>query len=549
MKFLKILAFLLFFYQSSFAQNAQYFVAFRYKKSNFDLQHPLQYLSQKAIDRRTRQGIGIDSSDLPVVKFYVDSVKNHSIKIAGISKWLNGAIVEVTDSSQLNYLLTLPFVMRYEKVKAAEKSISATKFKEQISQPLSTANCCDYTYYGWTSNQVIQMHGEALHQQNFQGQNMQIAILDAGFIGVEHNSAYQNLWQENRILGFHNFTFQTDSVFTDAEHGGNVLSCMGVNLPGQFVGTAPQASFYLFETENNYSENLVEEYFWSVGAEHADSIGVDLINSSLGYTTFDFVPNNHVYAHDMNGHTNPSSIAASMAGQKGILVCVAAGNEGANNWHYISSPADADNILTVGAVDDNRHHAFFSSFGPSADGRVKPDVCAKGLNTAVITKDNYIAQGSGTSFASPTLCGLAACLWQKYPNKTAAEVRKAIQQSAHLYATPDDSMGYGIPDFRLADMILSGVNNALFNKNNNPVIFPNPTLHACAIYFYSNAEQQAYAELYGIDGRLMGATYFNSYENIFDTYSWDATQNLSRGVYFIRLRLNGNVYNLKLVKQ
>ena len=532
---------LLVFQKETEAQfHAQYYIQFRYKKSNYDLQNPLAYLSQRAIDRRTKQNISFDSLDLPVVKYYLDSIKNHSTKICGITKWLNGAVIEVSDSSQLLYLINyFSFVKSFKKVKLAEKSTLQSKFSaEQLTKFNPSLNCCaNNSNYGWAANQITQMHGEDLHSQNFKGNGMQIAILDGGFTNIQKNSSFQNLWQEGRIAGFRNFVFQTDSVFTDAEHGGAVLSIMGVNLPNIFVGTAPQATFYLFETEDNFSENSSEEYFWSMGAEAADSIGVDLINSSLGYTTFDAGLNNHQWATDMDGKSNPSAIAASIAGSKGILVCVAAGNSGNSSWHYISSPADADNILTMGSVDINRKHSTFSSWGPSADRRVKPDVCTMGENTIVVGESNTLNIGSGTSFASPLLCGMAACLWQKYPNKSAAEIRQAIRQCSHLFASPNDSMGYGIPDFRIADMLLSGINNPLFDENNKPFLFPNPSPENCSIYSFSNSDQQAYAELYDLIGKLITTNY------------WNELKTIVKGLYLIRFRINNNTYNLKWVKE
>jgi serine protease AprX len=531
------------------AQSSQYFIQFKYKKSNFTLQNPSAYLSARALQRRAKQNIIIDSLDLPVVPFYIDSIKNHVSRITGITKWLNGAVVEVSDSSQLDYMLNnFWFVSNYTKVKDAEKSASTkSKFEKKIAANFNQ-NCCIDSFYNYASNQILMLHGDAIHQQGYFGQGMQIAILDAGFDNVQFNPPFQNLWQQNKILGFYNFVFQQDSVFTDAEHGAEVLSTMGMNLPNVFVGTSPQASFYLYETEDDYSENLVEEYYWSIGAEHADSIGADLINSSLGYNQFDFKPNNHSYS-DLNGKTDPSAIAASTAGLKGILVCVAAGNEALDSWHFIGSPADADNILTVGAVDEYRNHAPFSSYGPTADGRIKPDVCAKGLNSTIIGSSNYIEFGSGTSFASPTMCGMAASLWSKYPDKTAKEIRDAIKESANLFSNPDDSFGYGIPDFKIADLILSDNKSTIFYSSVEPIIFPNPATNQCSIFFHSNKSQQGFVYLYDVSGRQILTNNFWTYENVYDTFNWGDTKNIERGVYFVRLFLNDEWRVLKFVKQ
>ena len=526
----------------------QFFVQFKYKKSNYSLQNPLAYLSNRSIERRNRQGIAIDSFDLPVVKYYVDSVANLGLQIVGISKWLNGAIVNSKDTNLMKQVLRFPFVKNYVQVKDAEKSTtSINKFSaEKIETALT--NFSSDSYYGYAASQIIQMNGDDLHRQGKTGEGMQIAILDAGFINIQSNPTFRNLWQQNRILGFHNFVFQIDSVFKDAAHGAEVLSTMATNLPNTFVGTAPAASFYLFETEDGYSENPVEEYYWSLGAEKADSAGADLINTSLGYNQFDNPKYNHTYA-DMDGKTTPCAKAASIAGSRGMLICISAGNEGQNNWRYIGTPTDAFNILSIGAVDVNRAHARFSSFGPSVDGRVKPDVCAMGENAAIITSENYIANGSGTSFSSPILCGLAACLWQKYPTKNAAEIRDAIRQSANLFLQPNDSLGYGIPDFRLADYLLSGSSNTLFDKNHSPILYPNPSANYFCLYSFSDSVQTATAELFDVTGKKMLDKTFVGNQNTFQSFKWNETANLSTGLYLIDFKINGTIYHLKFVKQ
>ena len=541
---------LLFISQIVFANYPkQYFVAFNFKKSNYSLQSPQNYLSARAIARRNRQGIAIDSLDLPVVPFYLDSIKKAGLQIVGITKWLNGVIVNANDSVALNHLQQMWFVKNFVQVKDAAKSAAnISKFGQEnfLEKASSIISATDIS--GYAATQIEMLHGEVLHQQGFTGEGMQIAILDGGFTNVNKNLAFQNLWHENRMLGFYDFVHQQDSVFTNAAHGSNVLSLMAGNYPNTFMGTASSASFYLFETENDDSEYPVEEYFWSVGAEKADSLGVDLFNTSLGYTQFDNSKFNHTNA-DMDGKTTPAAKAASIAGSRGILICIAAGNEGSANWHFISTPADANNILTVGSVNSNREHSIFSSWGPSADGRIKPDVCTMGEKAVVINTSNELNYGSGTSYASPILCGMVACLWQKYPNKTAAEIRDAVRQSAHLFQNPNGAMGYGIPDFRIADMLLSGKSNALLQTSVSPFLFPNPSMNVVSFYFYSNANQQAYAELFDVSGKKIMDTYFNTYQNTFDSFQWNEVNQLERGVYFIQLQINQAHITLKFVKQ
>ena len=258
------------------------------------------------------------------------------------------------------------------------------------------------------------LKGDILHNRDLKGKGKLIAILDAGFSRVDEMIAFEELFAENRILGTKDFVQRNNNVFDEHTHGMMVLSTMGAENKGQIIGTSPEASFWLLRTEDVDSENLIEEYNWLCAAEFADSVGADIINSSLGYTTFDDAGQNHTYT-DMDGRTAPVSIAATIAAQKGMIVVNSAGNSGSGSWHFIGAPADADSILSVGAVDENADFAWFSSYGPSFDGRVKPTVVAQGRNTIVATSNNGTLTGNGTSFSSPIVAGLSACLWEAHP--------------------------------------------------------------------------------------------------------------------------------------
>jgi hypothetical protein len=522
-----------------------YFIEFSNKKSSFSISNPAVYLSSKALLRRGKQNIKIDSTDLPLVQKYVDSIHAKGVKIIGKSKWLNGVLITTNDSAALANIYQFPFVKSHLQVKN-KLSKSATTISKFEATKSSTNNVFNLNDYGAAATQIKMCNIDFLHRQGFTGKGLQIAVLDAGFINADNNPAFQNLWNENRILGFYDFVHQHDSVFTDAHHGASVLSCMAVNQPQNFIGTSPDASFYLYQTEDIYSEYPVEEYFWSIGAEMADSIGADLINSSLGYNWFDDSKYNHAY-QDMNGKTCPASKAASLAGSKGMIVCISAGNEGTNAWYHIGTPADADHILTVGSVTADRQHSTFSSHGNSADGRVKPNVCTMGENTALVGEYNNVEYGSGTSFASPLLCGMAACLWQKYPNKSAVQVEKAIMQSANYYHYPTDSFGFGIPDFYVADKIL-GIGQNLIDNNNNVVIFPNPSKTGLSVFALSNSNQTGEIIIYNMTGLSVFDKKFatNNASHLYLEYP--DTNNLPTGNYIINVKLNATTYNLEWVK-
>jgi hypothetical protein len=247
---------------------------------------------------------------------------------------------------------------------------------------------------------------------------------------------------------------------------------MGGYDEGNIVGTAPKASYYLLKTENDTAENRKEEDNWVAGAEYADSVGAQVINTSLGYSVFDDPSENYTY-QDMDGRTTIIAQGAVWAARKGIIVCASAGNEGGSSWRYITSPADADSILTMGAVDNSGNRAGFSSVGPSADGRIKPDVMALGAGAGLIYNGGFPGFGNGTSFSSPIIAGMVACLWQSIPNRTNQEIIQMVRESADNFSTPDSLYGYGIPNFTSAlDNVISVPENPRFSPTVK--VYPNP---------------------------------------------------------------------------
>lgn len=408
---------------------------------------PLTMLTQRALDRRIRYSISIDYKDVPVEASYVLQVKNTTgITIKARSKWLNALHVQGTQLN-INTLLDLSFVSKIEFANKSLNSSSKRNSKEKIIQNNKSLDFTTDFNYGNGVNQIQMLNGDVLHQNNFTGEGMQIAIIDAGFPNVDTFSAFQRIRDNNQILGGYDFVNRNDEFYTGHYHGMAVLSTIAGYIDNEFIGTAPDAEFYLFISEDSVNETPLEESLWVEAAERADSLGVDVINTSLGYTSFDNPNYNYVY-DDMDGKTTFISRGAEIAFSRGMIVVNAAGNEGNKPWRYISAPADAASVLSIGAVNATGIIAGFSSFGPTADARIKPDVCAQGANVYIINSLGNIAISNGTSFASPVLTGVIACLWEAFPTKTNAEITQLVKESSHLFSSPTEQEGYGIPNFK-----------------------------------------------------------------------------------------------------
>jgi len=436
----------------------KYAVKFTDKNSNaYSLEKPSEFLSQKALLRREKFSIGIDNRDLPVTTKYVDSLKSLGFGIQGVSKWLNCAVV-ICDSAELEKLKPLSFV-DYDYVWRKEDSLEKPAAQpETLERPkIKRKRKPDFSMklpYGKGSNQAQMLNIQVLHNAGFKGEGITAALLDAGFYKVDKLNSFKPMLAKEHVLGTWDFVDKEESVYEDDTHGMNVLSCITGFDPEYLVGTAPEAQVYLFRTEIGSSENIIEEFLWAMAAERADSLGVDLIHSSLGYHKFDDETKSYKYK-EMDGNTAISTIAADIAASKGILVTISAGNEGDNFvWPWITAPADADSVLTVGAVDKDRKIAYFSSNGPSYDKRVKPEVCAKGYDAAVQGTSNHITYSNGTSFSGPIMAGACICLMQAHPKAPVMTLIKAIKTASSQFNKPDTVYGYGIPDFELAHQIL-----------------------------------------------------------------------------------------------
>lgn len=412
----------------------------------YSLSRPQEFLSEKAISRRKKQNIGVDSTDLPVNPAYINEINLTGVSVVSRSKWNNTVLVSTHNQGLMKKVEALGCVAAVRKVFTSPDSISELSERAKYHTNFNRWDTITQTAYGVTYDQVEMLRGVPLHKRGFTGRGKTIAVLDGGFMNADKIPCLQRA----NIVGWEDFVYpRSNSIFKEMEHGTKVLSVMAVNEPNTYMGTAPNAAYWLLRCEDTRTESMAEEDYWVAAAEFADSVGADIINSSLGFHDFDCHADDYTYAQ-IDGHTAFISRAASMLASKGIVLVNSAGNDGMGTWKAINVPADADDILTVGSISPNRRNTPFSSVGPTADGRIKPDVMALGSPTAVITGRGTIIMDIGTSFSAPQIAGLVACLWQALPDKTAKEIIELVRRSGDNYATPNNILGYGVPDFERA---------------------------------------------------------------------------------------------------
>ncbi len=414
------------------------------KDGTLSLRKPLQIVSKKAQERRQRQGLELNETDLPQSPKYLKTIKNlPGIQLIGGSRWLNTALVRVTDTTAIDRVASLSFVTGTRRVWTQPDNSDPLPDRSKYSTGFSKYDTLKNVPYGKGFHQIKVMGGDSLHAAGFRGQGMTIAVIDGGFCNADVIPAIKNI----NILGSRDFICEPrPNIFYDTSHGTGVLSCMGLNAPYVFVGTAPEASYWLLRSEDGRTEQEVEEDYWVMAAEFADSVGVDVINTSLGYNNFDDKVTSHKL-WELDGKTAFISRAASMVASKGMVLVCSAGNSGDEPWKKITPPADADNVITVGALTRELTNANFSSIGPSQDGRVKPDIVAIGNPSYLMYGEGEIIRANGTSFSSPTACGMVACLWQALPHLTAYELMELIRKNSDNAQHPDNIYGYGLPNF------------------------------------------------------------------------------------------------------
>ena len=537
----------LIFAQHSQAQFSKYVIRFKDKAGTpFTLNNPSQYLSARAIQRRTRQNISVDSTDLPITPRYIDSISlAGNVTILNKSKWLNQVCIQTTDAAALAKINSFSFVIsanpvrRTEQIEISEKK-TKNKFNEDVSQTAVTQslqNTTDYYNYGSSFAQIHIHEGEFLHNNGFRGDGMLMAIMDDGFRNYLTVTAFDSARNNNQVVETYDFVANKTTVTEEDTHGAYCFSIFAANWPGQLVGSCPKAKFYLYRTEDVSSEYPIEEQNWVAAAERADSIGVDVFSTSLGYTTFDNPVFDHTYA-DMNGKTTIIAKANTLAARKGIISVVAAGNDGNDSWHYIGTPADADSIVTVGAVNSSGIVANFSSYGPSSDGRVKPTVASVGQGTFFAALNNQPASGNGTSFATPNMAGLITCLWQAFSDFTNMEIIEAVKRSSSIYSTPDNRIGYGIPNFHKA---FDDLTQQRFLKNANTIlgnnwikIYPNPFQKYLTVLVKPKISGAMVLKIYNATGKLFATKTVSTQQGQTQIVNFDHLQVLSKGIYILR---------------
>lgn len=519
--------------QTLWAQSNVYFVGFSDKKGcGYDLAHPQLYLSARALERRLRQQIDIDSTDLPVVSAYIDSLRRRGCAPMYALRWPNGVVVRA-DSLMASGIAALPFV---RVVRLLQRTVKPDAAK-QAGQSTGQAHTLAADGYADAHAQIRQLRGDRLHQHGFTGRGCVIAVLDAGFLHADMHPLFDSLRYNGRLLGIRDFIDPDANIYAEDAHGAMVLSTMAALQPGIMVGTAPHAQYWLIRTEDASREDLLEEYSWIAGAELADSVGADIITTSLGYNTFDDTLQNHSYS-DLDGHTTPITQGANVAAQKGMLVVVSAGNEGTKPWRHITAPADSPLALTVGAANSKGSVVGFSSRGPTADGRIKPDICAMGEWVAVAGSQQGVRRSNGTSFAAPIAAGLAACLWQAYPHLSPHELIELIRRSATNSAAPDNNQGYGLPNFALA--------LGCSDDDKLPIsVYPNPVRDVLSVRFPWAHSTHADVGLFSLVGGRMIEQRCPVSRGLMQLTMPSA---LHQGVYVLRVMAEGQTYITKVVK-
>lgn len=435
------LAFLLALSAQSFAQVKEYWVYFKAKEhAETWLKEGRLALSERALERRFLRGIPLDEKDIAVWPEYPAALQSLGAELIGTSRWMNAAAIRW--EGNVAPIQMLPFVTKVEPVSYLQNGLA----EEQGIQSLN---------YGNSRMQIELMGGDFLHNQGFTGAGIRIAVLDAGFGNANILNAFDSLLTGGRLVDTRDFVNGDNNVYDGGgTHGTAVLSTMAANASGVLVGTAPHAEYALYTTENVITETRQEEYNWLFGAERADSMGCDIINSSLGYYEFDNPNDNYTY-EDLDGNTTVVSKAADWAASRGILVVCSAGNEGFGAWGRIVSPCDGDSVFCIGGVALTGNYVPFSSRGPSADGRVKPNVVAAAASVQVVNTSDIPIPANGTSFSSPLIAGMLACVWQKYPTRSNWEIMRGVESISNNALTPDSLVGYGLPDFTQIDGVLS----------------------------------------------------------------------------------------------
>ena len=508
--------------------------------SSFSADDPEAFLSLKAIERRNKFDIPVTQKDLPVNNQYINQLNDLGAEVFYKSKWLNAVLIQA-DDSLISHIEGKNFVLKTEFVAPGKKLTNArTGYYNYNHADLRKKDLLNLL-----QNDMLGI--DEMHQNSLRGDGVTIAVFDGGFLNVDEIPFFNHLFDQEKLVATYDFVDNDDFVFHHDDHGTNVLSCLTAFDTSSYNGAAYMADYMLFVTEDVTEEFRVEEFYWLFAAEYADSAGVDIINSSLGYNMFDDPNMNYTYK-DLDGKSAVVTKAASMAAKTGMLVVVSAGNEGNNSWKYIVPPADADSIIAVGAVDSNLMKAYFSSTGPTYDNRIKPDLTALGHNTKVVSGSGNIVSNNGTSFAAPLIAGLAAGIWQANPDLSNWELIELLKNAGSNYSKPDTLIGYGTPDFNQAQYILNVLDNAYANqfkvfpnpfKDNNFFIEPKSEFHPSFI---------PSVKIHTISGELIDELKIKKLpdKNLFQI---DIPEGVPDGVYILAILSDKETDRIKIVKQ
>lgn len=528
-----------------FAQSEIAWVYFKDKAGVAEaLENPITILTQRALDRKARHGVKIDERDVPVNEAYIAKVKQQSgITVKAKSKWMN-CVTVIGEQRKISALKSLDCV---KEIEYASKSLNVKQYvnlkrdKFEVEVPTANQNVLTDFEYGKAANQVKMLNVHKLHKKGFTGEGMLIAVIDDGFKNVNKNKGFKRIRDAGKILGTYDFARRTEQVYSVGGHGTAVLSCIAGYSEGQYAGTCPDASFYLFRSEDDSGETPVEEALWVEATERADSLGVDVTNTSLGYTEYDNKSHSHKTS-DMTGSRTFAARGGNISEEKGLLSVVAAGNENGpgKKWKIVATPGDSKGVLTIGAVGPSKKITSFSSLGSSAQATQKPDVMAQGGSAMVFEPTGTSPSATqGTSFSSPIMCGAVTTLWQALPHLDSKKIKQIVRESASQFNNPDYKYGYGIPDF---DKALT-LSDADFQEPVNAVkLFPNPASSKITIAL-SETATTAKAEIYNVLGKRVKAFTVTPTTNTFNI------ADLANGVYLVNVSVEGASKTLKLVKK
>ncbi|MFT4849326.1 MAG: serine protease AprX [Sphingobacteriales bacterium] len=502
--------------------------------------NPISIMTQDAIDRKALQNTTIDARDVPVNEAYISQLKNtQGISVHAKSKWMNavyvrGSQADIDDLVNEDYVGSVEFMDKSLNF-GTGTGTTPDKFAIENQQSRITYN------YGAAANQTTMLKVDYLHEQDFTGDGMVVAVLDSGFPNVMNNPAFSHIVSDGRLLGTYDFALRQENVDGTGSHGAQTFSDIGAFILDQFVGTAPEASFYLFRTEYGPTENPVEEAWWVEALERADSLGVDVVNTSLGYRAYDNSAYDHSY-EDLDGQTTIGARGANHAFDKGMILVTSAGNGGSSSFPTVGTPGDSPGMLTIGAVDSDGDYVSFSSIGPTVDGRIKPDVMAQGRDAAVVSSNGNVSTSNGTSFSSPIMAGAVASLWQARPEVPNELIMQVIRESAHLFNNPTDQMGYGIPNFEnaLNNLLVLGVEDQLLKEQF--ALYPNPVKTNINISFPEGISQAEFI-VYNIIGDQVLNTKISNVNN------WVNLSELVTGMYFATIKSNSRTNSFKLIKE